>query len=644
MIRSLLSLGVAAAALFSSSPLLGQKPLEVSGKLADKTEWSGEVLVTGDLELGFRGELVIRPGTRITIAPQDKLQQGWNPDLVEWHIKGRIVVQGTTSEPVVISPDPSEAGAGAFGAGDSGTGSGRVRAKWHGIIIYDRSDEARRRCSVRGAIIEGAASGVQIPVSSPVLEDCVFLGCKTGVEVGSAYKNERFRGTEGGRSAAELRRCRFAGCGVGVYAELAGTPLIANCVFYRCNTGVGPKRPGYVSILRRPGCSIHSSAFVECGIAVFGCATVFNSILVDNRTAMQLSAYHDRIATDIDHVMLRNCLVESREQDIIGDTGVARALLRGQPNFRGPMGDLGKRGVPLPDALHLGQGSAAIGKAHHGGDLGPMARPRLRDEPFSAKIEGQPVRTVLALESDGKKTWRKAKDWQPGQKVGKGWWAAVTAHEEGAFDVRQAFGLDVDKVVLAVAFQSSSDGKRKLYINGDTDSVEVICNGQKAEGLAGRRRFARSGKAIDLPVVAGRNEVLLHVDFWGVAPRLLLDLDGSWQPVAVEASASGTAAEGGVAIKSTSAKKDRKGSWVDISFTGPLHWTLEGTADIVAMRGKGFGSRERSVDFRFVTPSKIRIGPLPKELAKQEVEFVFPGLRTAAGAPVEIEPKTVKLK
>ena len=71
--------------------------------------------------------------------------------------------------------------------------------------------------------------------------------------------------------------------------------------------------------------------------------------------------------------------------------------------------------------------------------------------------------------------------------------------------------------------------------------------------------------------------MLLHVDFWGVAPRLLLDLDGSWQPVAVDASASGgAAAEGGVAIKSTSAKKDRKGSWVDISFTEPLQ---TGSAD-----------------------------------------------------------------
>ena len=49
------------------------------------------------------------------------------------------------------------------------------------------------------------------------------------------------------------------------------------------------------------------------------------------------------------------------------------------------------------------------------------------------------------------------------------------------------------------------------------------------------------------------------------------------------------------------------------------------------------------VDVLWTGPGKLRLGPLPAECRKGDIEVTMPGLRDPSGKPLVVEPLTVKV-
>ena len=222
-----------AAALLAILPAIPSLPAipagegpAIRGRLEGATTWSGEVRVDGDVEIPEGSSLRIEAGTRVLIAERDAGNSGWNANLVEIRVAGEIAVSGTVEKPVTFECGPQPVVRGPAATIDPKSAPSWT---WHGIVLLPPSAPGRRR-EIRGARIESAWSGIQVPRGRAVIEDCVFLCCGIGIEVGSAYADEDRRGTPGGVARPVITGCRFSGCVTGVYGELDGAPSITRSV------------------------------------------------------------------------------------------------------------------------------------------------------------------------------------------------------------------------------------------------------------------------------------------------------------------------------------------------------------------------------------------------------------------------------
>lgn len=613
-----------AASLLSVAPALSQTPappaIEVQGTLEKQVKWSGVVRVVGDLTIADNGVLEIAPGTQVIVADQDASNGGWNPKLVEIHVKGQLIVEGNPIAPVVIGPE-----------GEGGTAVNT----WHGIVLHRSSDESQRRDRLRGVRIHHAFAGLQIPFGGPMIEDSVFLMCGTGMEVSSAFKNETYRGVRGGPAGPEIRNCRFADCKAAIYAEAMATPMIERCVFYRCRFGIGSERPGNITHLMAPGCSVQQCALIDCGDGVVGCGLVRNTIFLRCKSVLKLSDYHDWIATDIDQVLFVDNLVHECANEISGDTAVAREMLRGDPAFQGPLEDLLKPWPPLPDCLQLGAASVAIGKARNGGDLGPMPGTRGTRTMRGWEHSGTAIETWTTAQAEVSKAWAKLTKVQPGTAQGKSWWAVVDTLGDGVVPLLPVLQNERKEAALACEFDVTEAGGRQIEFTADSELFEIALNGKVVAKLDGRRRFGAAADPVKVDVRGGRNLLVLHVLTWSSEPRVAAALSGAWQPVP-------PAAETAPPKVTVKAQPARGGAVVEASFAAALHWAGAPDRDFVQVRVKGLGE-PRTVEARWTALGKLRIGPLPADYAKQEVEITFPGLRSVTGAPVAIEPQSLRI-
>lgn len=613
------SLLVASVSVAILGAVAAQQPIEVQGTLEKQTKWSGVVRVVGDVTVPDGAQLEIAAGTRVIIAEQDASNGGWNPKLVEIHVKGQLVAEGNGVAPIVIAPD---------GDGEQKT------VAWHGIVLYPSHDEDQRRDRLRAVRIDRAFSAVQVPAGSPLIEECVFRRCGTGVESGSAFKDDRQRGTRGGRSSPEVNGSRFVECRTGLYAESLATPSLERCVFFQCETGAGSRRPVFISHLPPPGCNVQHCAMIDCGIAIYGCALVRSSVFLRCKTVLQLSDYHDELATHIDQVLFADNLVHECDREIVGDTAAARDMLRGDPAFQGPLEELRSEWPPLPDCLQLGASSAAIGKAKNGADLGPKAG-RGGGRMLREWVHGgAAIRGWTTAQTDVAKAWSKLTKVQPGTAQGKSWWAVADTTDDGVVHLLPVLLGERKEVVLALEFDAGEAGSRKFEVTADSELLEVSNNGKVAGKVEGRRRFGAQGEPIAVDVKQGRNLLILHIVTWSPEPRCAAALDGVWQ-VAAPAPA------GEVPKVTLKTQPARGGAIVEATFAATLHWaSAEG--DFVRVRVKGLGEPQ-AVEARWTAAGKLRIGPLPADYSKQEVEVTFPGLRAVTGEAVAIEPQSVRI-
>ncbi len=270
LLGSVLALPGAASA---QDPAPAPVPPEVTfrGEVTGVTTWTGRVRITGDIEVPDKAALVIKAGTEVIIDGSDASHAGWNPGLIEIHVKGRLRIEGELLAPVSIGPADMATTATTLV-------QTRQPARWHGIVLHPRTQRAEDRNTIRGAVFAHAFAGVQVPDESPLLEDSVFLQCDVGVEAGSAYKSRTEVGLPGRQGCPEITRCRFAQCITGIYAEGNARPDVYRSVFYRCGNAVGNRRPGITYTLHPPGVSVVHCALLHNNIAAAGSVLTRDSI------------------------------------------------------------------------------------------------------------------------------------------------------------------------------------------------------------------------------------------------------------------------------------------------------------------------------------------------------------------------------
>ncbi len=599
------------------------------GEISGVTTWSGRVRVTGDVEVPEKAALVIKAGTEVIIEGSDASHAGWNPGLVEFHVKGRLRIEGEVQAPVTIGP------------ADMATSATMLMttqqpAQWHGIVLYSRTQRAEDRNTIRGAVFAHAFAAVQVPDESPLIEDSVFLRCDVGVEAGSAYKSRTEAGLSPRAGCPEINRCRFAQCITGIYAQGVARPDVYRSIFYRCGHAVGNRRPGITYTLHPPGVSVVHCALLHNHIAAAGSVLSRDSIFAGNDRAVLLSGFHAMFGTNIDGMSIRQSLFHGNASDIEGDLGMAADLLRGDPAFLGPMEALLALGPPLPPCLDLGSGSAARGKATGDRDLGPMVSVPADAAAVSWRPGGAPVVEWLgAPVTDTPATaWRAAKELHRGERFGKSHWAAAEV-SEGRLDLRATFGND-RAGWLGTRFTSEQAGEVMLEVNGDLEAVELSCNGAPPVKVNQRRRFSERGAAFPIKVKAGPNALVLFVRGFGASPRLAVSMTGTFEGIADPP----TGEIGYASARVFTLKGDR---FVDATFSPGLHWDNAVRSDAVAVRHVDLGAVGQ-LAVQVVGLDKLRIGPLPKEWAKGSVELDLIGVRDLNGKPAGGQRKvTVKL-
>jgi hypothetical protein len=136
----------------------------------------------------------------------------------------------------------------------------------------------------------------------------------------------------------------------------------------------------------------------------------------------------------------------------------------------------------------------------------------------------------------------------------------------------------------------------------------------------------------------GDNVIVVDISGWGADPRFDAALGGEWQERPCDQE---------MKKKARSAQalhvRLRGASYIDIVFDGPTHFLPQNQASLVSLvLGAGMQSAETS-DYKWIGPTKLRVGPVPNAWAKQVIQVGFPGLRDCLGHPLQVPGVKVTL-
>ena len=365
---------------------------------------------------------------------------------------------------------------------------------------------------------------------------------------------------------------------------------------------------------------------------------VRDSVFLGCRRALVLSIGHDRDGVSIEHMVSENCLVSGCQDEILGDTAVARDVLRGEPMLRGPIEDLSKHWPPLPPCLDLADGSAAIGAAQDGSDLGPVIGQRQRSGP-KLPWTGKVLKGFRAASCEPPGGWQKIAKPELGGAVGKSWWVVADQGPDGLVGLRRVFGFGKTVGLLAFEFDCAAAGQLPLEFSADAMKLEIAVNGAPVVTAANRQRFGGISGPVQVKVRAGTNVLLVHAVAWGPDPFFGVALGGDWtetpQPPVAEAASPPILKGRSVRLK--------EGVFLEATLTATTHWTSAPGQDLARVKPVGQLVEPEVVDVLWTGPGKLRLGPLPAECRKGDIEVTMPGLRDSSGKPLVVEPLTVKV-
>lgn len=614
--------------VFAASTRAGDPP-RIRGTLHGDIQWSGEVLLGGDVTIAADALLRIAPGTQVRIAKNASPRGGLDDGLVEIQVYGGILAEGTDRHPITFAPEGMDRLQGP-------RPSRGWPVDWHGLIVYPAG---RERSRLRWCVFQRAFTGVQAGGEGLLLEDCVFHACRMGVGTGRLWATRDESVAVWDANAPRLLRCRFGDCVAGVTVEGTARPHLERCVIHNCRFGVGNRRAGVTWSVSGLGPFLDRCDILFCRVGVHGPSRIVNSMLLFNGAALSPSAFQRRYGVSTDRVVRSHNLYYGNRFLVRGDTDLGahpvfeNPMLAASPSVASPldhlMGDLARRYGLLPR-------SPALGKATDGGDLGAVGAsgnrlpwqtlPDLVDAfvfrdwlvlgPAAEVGEGPRPR---ALERMGRKSPT------PGELVEGAAWARFVT--EGRPPLRPPFLRPGGGTLWAISTCVGADpGVRELRIGADA-KVRAWWNGRALRLPDRRRRFDADDMRVPVEVEEGRNVLVVHLEPWTSAPRFLARLvaptgdEGRLVRVIEDPSPRRPPRPKDV-LKKAVAHVPKKTGLVEgrVFLHARIHWdVLRRGGDVVFLSSAGTERR----------PSSLRV--LPK---RRMIEFE--GVRLVKGATYEV--------
>lgn len=192
--------------MLCTSLVWGQQQFQ--GNITTDTQWSGMVLLTGDVQVAKGATLSIMPGTRVMVAANsDAANIAKDAQRVEIIVKGKLLAQGELSNKIIFtsnSPNPQ-------------------MHDWSGIVIKN----PREISVIDNCVIEYAYKGVTCFGSAPMIANNEIrynLYAAISCEV---------------RSHPRIRKNTISGNDfTGIACELASNPIIEQNIITQNNNGV----------------------------------------------------------------------------------------------------------------------------------------------------------------------------------------------------------------------------------------------------------------------------------------------------------------------------------------------------------------------------------------------------------------------
>jgi hypothetical protein len=636
----LAALGVLAAAVSAAAD-----PEKARGVLEGRVTFRGEVLVDGDLEVAVGAVLTVEPGTVIRIAADDLLRAGFDKARVEIHVKGALLIAGTPEDPVRIGPEagPTEKkpepdepppGPGAKPSYDY---------PWHGIVFWPAADPATPR-EITSALIRFAFVGIQLPMGKGRVEGSAFLRCGIGVEVGTAWVEQNRHGMAGGVARPLVTGCRFAECGTGVYVQLQGAPMVERCVFAGCRLGVGNNRfTGWTYPLHEPGSTVDHCDFVGNETGVMGSSIVTSSVFARNETALGLSSFHTSTTTDTEQCAFRGNVFAANGAVFRGESDPGEALVVEDVGYDSTPEALDAAlrgdGPALPDGLRLRPGSPARGRAAGGSDPGARAPvvPPPSERPWmtSRARFARPLLLEVTGESLDVPRLRPV----AGALLAGRWWCRGEAAADGTFRLRDLFGGPQVPAAFAFRVDVAPGGPVTLEVNGDLLELEACWNGEPVRGFVAPRRFDTEGALATVPAKSGANLLVLRLVGRGVDPRVGVAISppGSGR---AEETAPPAARDAEVRWAKITRRRDRGDApWLEVNVSTPLSWLPGGRVVLRDREGRELPAPGAApiVESRHL----LLYGPLPDSAAASAAAISLTAFRAPDATPLRFPPAPV---
>ena len=196
-------------AVFLFNSLIVASELRVSGAIKKDTNWSGTVILTGDVVVSSRATLTIEPGTKIlALSRQDDRRAGSRSDRIELTILGQMIAKGKPDEGQIVFSSAS---------------SSPLMQDWYGIRFRSKGANS----ILEYCLIEFAYNGIECNESSPKVR----------------YSTIRYNFQNGVlcdiRSNPLIASSMLIENGMaGLFCEFASRPLVENSIISRNRQGV----------------------------------------------------------------------------------------------------------------------------------------------------------------------------------------------------------------------------------------------------------------------------------------------------------------------------------------------------------------------------------------------------------------------
>lgn len=203
----------------------------------DTTFWSGNVTLRGDVVLPAGKVLVVRPGTTIKCDSLDNHGSGADTANVEIIIKGTLLAEGTSQNPIKFtsSADPAPGQIGENAPDDT----------WRGIRFRPGSSGTLQHCTIRRAYyaVDCDSANPTIEYSSICDNQIAGIRCSGTAAPTIAEGDSIARSYRGilctGHTAPTIQEGVVVDtCNIGILAQGYSTPAIRDCRVKRCHTGI----------------------------------------------------------------------------------------------------------------------------------------------------------------------------------------------------------------------------------------------------------------------------------------------------------------------------------------------------------------------------------------------------------------------